>query len=288
MPSEHEYAKHIYENAVDRFVFLRERVTETSLDYVLYSWNGRIWLRNDRSLINDYLSLELGIDNYSITLRNRVLMCLREFYTGCTIRFDSDPFLLGFQNGVLDLRDMIFRESQKTDYITMSTGYDYIPVDRSVLDSLLEEAIPCQKERIDTLKLLSRGLDGESTEHVLFLTRGEGTTLSDLLVNSLGDYASFEKFQSTRHNFLALERQRLLSKRVIVYRDTRHLKLVAEGDPYPTVKNPYTPGLVIVSQQEPVDTNRRVSSVRTLSVDFNSVADHRMAFMSTLLRHYQI
>lgn len=40
-------------------------------------------------------------------------------------RLDSDINLLGFDNGVFDVRTMTFREGRPDDYISKSTGYDY-------------------------------------------------------------------------------------------------------------------------------------------------------------------
>lgn len=40
-------------------------------------------------------------------------------------KLDSNPYLLGFTNGVLDLKAGIFRDGDPKDYVSMNTGYDF-------------------------------------------------------------------------------------------------------------------------------------------------------------------
>ena len=40
-------------------------------------------------------------------------------------KIDKNPNLLGFTNGVLDMESLVFREGRPTDYITLSTEYEY-------------------------------------------------------------------------------------------------------------------------------------------------------------------
>jgi len=42
--------------------------------------------------------------------------------------FDSDPWLLGVRNGVVDLRTGNFRPARREDYITKQAGAEYIPL----------------------------------------------------------------------------------------------------------------------------------------------------------------
>ena len=43
-------------------------------------------------------------------------------------RLDSDPYLLGCKNGVVDFKEKIFRKGRPEDYITKCTNVDYYPI----------------------------------------------------------------------------------------------------------------------------------------------------------------
>jgi len=116
--------------------------------------------------------------------------------------FNQNPFLLGFNNGVYDLINGTFRPYQFDDYMTISTGYDYKPLDESdpknisLMDEL--ETIfttiqpdPSHKRLVETI--LASGLDGRLYQK-LFLLNGAGGNgkglISSLMKAILGGYAS--------------------------------------------------------------------------------------------------
>lgn len=47
--------------------------------------------------------------------------------------FDNNLDLIGFENGVYDLKNNNFRQMVNTDYISMSTGWDFIEADKMIL-----------------------------------------------------------------------------------------------------------------------------------------------------------
>lgn len=59
--------------------------------------------------------------------KNNVLKeCVELFYdSSFSSKLDNDPYLMGFNNGVLDLRVQKFRSGLPTDYISKTTGYDF-------------------------------------------------------------------------------------------------------------------------------------------------------------------
>lgn len=118
----------------------------------------------------------------------------------CENDFNNNPFLLGFNNGVYDLQTDEFRKYEFHDFITMTTGYDYISVDynevgnqalRDELNVLFETIHPVEEMRLLNLQVLASGLDGRAYQK-LFLFNGQGGNgkgLEGSLMNkSLGDY----------------------------------------------------------------------------------------------------
>ena len=114
--------------------------------------------------------------------------------------FNSDPFLLGFNNGVYDLKNDVFRDYTYNDYITLSTKYDYKQPDyndpsndeiKETLVKIFEDIHPDPEHRELYLKVLASGLDGRAYQK-LFLFNGQGGNgkgLTGALMDSvLGDY----------------------------------------------------------------------------------------------------
>ena len=114
-------------------------------------------------------------------------------------KLDSNPYLLGFKNGIYDLETFTFRNGNPKDYVTLSTGYEYIDYD-SELDevkdiySFLKEIIPNDKVREYLLKILGRSLCGINDEKFYILTGLSGangkSTLINFLEYTLNDYAT--------------------------------------------------------------------------------------------------
>ncbi len=52
---------------------------------------------------------------------------------------DANPYLIGFDNGVYDLQSDEFRDGRSEDFITFSTGYDYIDYGDIEGDEIEEE-----------------------------------------------------------------------------------------------------------------------------------------------------
>ena len=112
-------------------------------------------------------------------------------------KLDSNTHLLGFDNGIFDLRDMTFRDGTPDDYVSKTTGYDFkeFSLDHPYVKDILELFRKMHHDdtmRHYILKLLASYLDG-STKLQQFIiwtgtgANGKGRTI--LLVQlALGDY----------------------------------------------------------------------------------------------------
>lgn len=159
-----------------------------------------------KQLIKDGASDEI-IKNYHGIL-NKLgsglkLNCLElEFYNENFYKIiDQHKDLIGFENGIYDLKDMSFRGGVPSDYISMSTGYDYKhyasddPLYKDVMN-LLIQILPDYQTREFTLKSLSSCLDGHTRDENFYIWSGKNnsggngkSTITELLSKALGEYA---------------------------------------------------------------------------------------------------
>lgn len=131
-------------------------------------------------------------------------------------KFDENVNLMGFENGVLDLKSYMFREGRPEDYITMSTGME-MPVEPHELpisiDNLwkkiqktenfkyfekdihkfMAQVFPDESIRKYVWRWLSKCLSGENRDQKFDVWTGGGgngkSVLIDLMNKILGDYA---------------------------------------------------------------------------------------------------
>lgn len=113
---------------------------------------------------------------------------------------DQNKDLIGFDNGVYDLTEKEFRKGRASDYISMSTGYEY--VEYTLSDSLYKELLeliykilPDLAVREFTLKSMASCLDGFTRDENFYLwcgkhgSGGNGKSLlAELLLKTLGEY----------------------------------------------------------------------------------------------------
>lgn len=103
--------------------------------------------------------------------------------------FDKEVFLLGFENGVYDLKTGVFRDGRKEDMISKTTGYDYETIspedDRLVkFWSFFNTIMPVQEVGEYLLKIISTTLEKQTLENIIVLT-GSGRNGKDTLITSL-------------------------------------------------------------------------------------------------------
>jgi len=110
---------------------------------------------------------------------------------------DENIHLLGFENGVYDLENNVFRDGCPDDYISLCTNYRYIPYNENdetsiELDDFLEKIQTDKEMREYIVTLLSTCLSGSITEESFYVLTGSGANgkskLMELLKYTLGDY----------------------------------------------------------------------------------------------------
>jgi P4 family phage/plasmid primase-like protien len=115
------------------------------------------------------------------------------------VNLDSNPYLIGFNNGVYDFKQNFFRQSTQKDYLTFSTGYDFIEYDESYsqvkeIYDFLEKIITNKHVREYLLKTLGKALVGIPEEKFYIWTGLSGANGKSTLVNflemTLGDYTT--------------------------------------------------------------------------------------------------
>ena len=157
---------------------------------------------------------------------NGVMKNLRDMFYKKEImeKFDTDTSLLGFENGIYDLNNNVFREGRPEDYVTMSTRV-HLPVkacdmpiklddmlksfkntDLNVypemkfydrlyhdLDDFLTKIAPKKNVKKYLLKFLAKCLSGENRDEGFYMWTGTGgngkSKLIDLMSMCMGDYA---------------------------------------------------------------------------------------------------
>lgn len=74
--------------------------------------------------LREYTRKEAKLNSICSAVKTQT--CDNDFYD----KLDKDPYLLGFNNGVLDLKNgIVFRNCRSDEYVRKSVGYDFIDID---------------------------------------------------------------------------------------------------------------------------------------------------------------
>jgi putative DNA primase/helicase len=118
-----------------------------------------------------------------------------------TIQNDNNPYLLRFNNGVVDFNTKKLRGISTKDRCTKSTKINYIPLDRTrdavviaEIDDFIETLFPTLSQRDYMWEHFASILIGVNLNCKLHVYAGIGSkgkgVLTDLLTQCLGDYCS--------------------------------------------------------------------------------------------------
>jgi len=154
---------------------------------------------NVRNGLVDMIVSKLENVNFKSNIMNQMSYLFKNHDPHFVNKLDSNPSLLAFKNGVYNFKTNEFRPSLPTDYVTFSTGYDYIDY-ASTQDSkevaeiydFLSKIIPNTDVREYLLKVLGKSLVGIPDEKFYIWTGLSGangkSTLVNFLESTLGDY----------------------------------------------------------------------------------------------------
>jgi P4 family phage/plasmid primase-like protien len=114
-------------------------------------------------------------------------------------KLDCNPYLMCFNNGVVDFKSKCFRKGQPDDYLSMCTNIDYKPLDRSKdgsivaeIETFFEQLFPVKELRRYVKQHLASSLLGLNLNQTLTKYLGTGrngkSALVDLMSHILGEY----------------------------------------------------------------------------------------------------
>jgi P4 family phage/plasmid primase-like protien len=135
-------------------------------------------------------------DKKNIMQESKDLFYDHEFYE----RLDSNPYLLGCKNGVIDFKEKIFRKGRPEDYLTKCTNVNYLPMtssrhknNKQELEVFMSELFPNQDLREYMWNHLSACLIGMPSLNQTFnnyIGNGQNgkSVLTDLMTHVMGTY----------------------------------------------------------------------------------------------------
>jgi P4 family phage/plasmid primase-like protien len=144
--------------------------------------------------------VKLIIDLKKTAYKERIIRECSSLFYDCKFedKLDDNPYLIGFDNGVYDLRTGLFRNGCPDDYMSFTTGYDYEvkysqnSPDIVAIEKFIRSIHPADDLRKYVMCFLASILEGGNTDQKMFFWTGSGSngkgTLIDLLDHTFGDY----------------------------------------------------------------------------------------------------
>jgi len=133
--------------------------------------------------------------------KDKIMKEARElFYDGTFLqKMDTNPYFLCFKNGVIDFKEKVFRKGHPEDNISMCTNIDYIPLNSSIHQKIMDEVNDFMNKLFPEKELcqymwdhLASTLIGTAANQTFNMYIGIGQNGKSVLVNLmemvLGDY----------------------------------------------------------------------------------------------------
>ena len=173
----YKYENHRWENIGKRNMNLRHIIQPKLKE--IYEELVTYYKDNDDTV--KVKSIKQIINSFDDTIvKNNIISELTEIYSinnnpkrDFTKKLDSNNYLIGFDNGIFDIKEFRFREGSADDFITMNVNYEYQENHTEKYNELLkflEDIQPNKDERDYMLTYLSIGLFGNLLELFTILT----------------------------------------------------------------------------------------------------------------------
>jgi P4 family phage/plasmid primase-like protien len=113
-------------------------------------------------------------------------------------KLDANPTLIGFENGVYDLETAEFREGRPEDYISLTTGINYIEYDPEnpyiyQVSDFMNKVLTNEDVREYVMILFASMLDGNNRDEKFHIWTGSGSNgkskIVELFQYAIGEYA---------------------------------------------------------------------------------------------------
>lgn len=164
----------------------------------------------------------------NVKYKEEIVKTYKEYGLNDDIEFDNKWWLFGFKNKVYDLEKHEFREYRMDDYISITTGYNWIePTNEQLktMNNLIDKIMPIKEERELYLQILSTGLEGKCTEKFIIFNGSGGNgkgMINDIMLLAVGKYGMiannsilFEKNKTGANP----EKANLHQKRLVIARE---------------------------------------------------------------------
>lgn len=217
-PTHYDVSKFIFECYKDKYMIEGVKNGDEWYQYDGNRWvkGVDLWVNMSDDIVNRFTRLKDSENEKQNILIDKLIFQLKSVpFKGCLMkecsyifhlsdkrfssRLDENPNLMCFENGVLDLsnRNVEFRQGRKDDYLSLTTGINYIEYDENdkytiEVEEFLDKVFVDKDLKDYAMKVISSCLFGGSDEHFHIWT-GKGSngksTLVQLIEKCLGNYA---------------------------------------------------------------------------------------------------
>lgn len=213
---------------------------------------------NMRNQMVDNIVSKLENVSFKNNIISQIVYLFKTYDNDFYQNLDATTHLVGFKNGVYDFKNAEFRSGHQDDYITFSTGYDFVSYDPDSSETkeiyeFLKKIIPNNRVLEYTLKVLGKSLIGTPDERFYIWTGLSGangkSTLVNFLEHTLGDYiTSVDVSLLTNRRANASNASpdvvRLRGKRIFTFQEPEHDDKLRTG-----ILKQYTGGDTIIARE---------------------------------------